>query len=182
MLNRITGIAIAAVALAQGVEAQVKIAFINAEAITASYKKFQEAQKEAQRFEEELTREFGKAQNELARMKENFDRQSLLMSEQRKKEEEQSIQKKQQELQQFLEEVSGQGGKLQRRTQELLEPVITEVNEAISRVAKDKGYDFVLNTASLAYANEDHDLTHFVLESLEEESSQAEGRPGAGSR
>ncbi len=159
---------IALVALgAADAKAQTKIGYIDADAITTAYKRFQDAQKKAQRYEEELTKEFNKSQNELARLKENFDRQSLLMSEGRKKEEQQNIERKQLELQKFLEDVSGQGGKLQRKTQELLQPIILRVNEAIAAVAKDKGYDFVLNTAAIAYADEDLDLTQFVLEQLE---------------
>jgi len=159
---------IALVALgAADAKAQTKIGYIDADAITTAYKRFQDAQKQAQRYEEELTKEFNKSQNELARLKENFDRQSLLMSEGRKKEEQQNIERKQLELQKFLEDVSGQGGKLQRKTQELLQPIILRVNEAIAAVAKDKGYDFVLNTAAIAYADEDLDLTQFVLEQLE---------------
>ena len=180
MLKKVVMILIAPFMIAGGVIAQ-KIAYIDADAITSNFQKFQDAQKEAQRFEEELTREFSKAQNELARMKDSFEKQSLLMSEQRKKEEQQSIQKKEVELQQFLEEVSGQGGKLQRKTQELLQPIIGQVNEVIAGVAKDKGYDFVFNTAALAYANEDHNLTKFVLEALEEVTkAELERETGSG--
>ena len=141
MLGRLGAAVVAAVMIAMvptDAVAQSKIGYIDADAITTTYKRFQDAQKEAQRFEEELTKEFNKSQNELARLKENFDRQSLLMSEQRKKEEQQNIERKQQELQKFLEDVSGQGGKLQRKTQELLQPIILRVNEAIATVAKDK--------------------------------------------
>ena len=168
-----------ALACVARVEAQAKIGYIDADAITTTYKRFQDAQKNAQRYEEELTKEFNKSQNELARLRENFDRQSLLMSEQRKKEEQQNIERKQQELQKFLEDVSGQGGKLQRKTQELLQPIILRVNEAIAMVAKDKGYDFVLNTAAIAFANEDLDLTQMVLDQLEKEDEEAlKNKPG----
>jgi outer membrane protein len=185
MLGRI-GVALTVAALvlfgAPKAEAQAKIGYIDADAITTSYKRFQDAQKDAQRYEEELTKEFNKSQNELARLKENFDRQSLLMSEQRKKEEQQNIERKQVELQKFLEDVSGQGGKLQRKTQELLQPIILRVNSAIATVAKDKGYDFVLNTAAIAYANEDLDLTKMVLEQLEKEDEASLKNPGGANR
>ncbi len=162
---------------------QLKIGYIDAEMITSNYERFQDAQKEAAQFEQELTREFNKQQNELQRLKENFERQSLLMSEQRKKEEQQSIQRKQQELQKFLEEVSGQQGKLQRRTQELLQPIIQRVNEAIATVAQEQDYDFVLNTGAIAFADEAHDLTEQVLEQLkrrDEEEMQSAGPVGSG--
>ena len=176
MLGRLGAAVVAAVMIAMvptDAVAQSMSGYIDADAITTTYKRFQDAQKEAQRFEEELTKEFNKSQNELARLKENFDRQSLLMSEQRKKEEQQNIARKQQELQKFLEDVSGQGGKLQRKTQELLQPIILRVNEAIATVDKDKGYDFVLTTAAIAFANEDFDLTQDVLEHLEKEDEEA---------
>ena len=175
MLGRLGAVFVSALVVfgTAKVEAQTKIGYIDADAITTSYKSFQDAQKKAQRYEEELTKEFNKSQNELARLKENFDRQSLLMSEQRKKEEQQNIERKQLELQKFLEDVSGQGGKLQRKTQELLQPIILRVNEAIAAVAKDKGYDFVLNTAAIAFADEDLDLTQLVLEQLEKEDDEA---------
>ena len=171
MHKTVTKILIAICLLIGGASAQ-KIAYIDADAITTNFRKFQEAQKEAQRFEEELTREFRKAQNELEGMKDSYEAQVLLMSERKKKEKQQSIQKKEVELQQFLEEVSGQGGKLQRKTQELLQPIIGQVNEVIAEVAKDKGYDFVLNTAALAFADENHNLTQFVLEALEEATKE----------
>jgi outer membrane protein len=173
---RTVAIAVAALALmvpGGQAHAQLKIGYIDAEMITSSYKRFQEAQKEAQRYEEELTRDFNKQQNELAQLKETFERQSLLMSEQRKKDEQVSIQRKQADLQKFLEDVSGQNGRLQRKTQELLQPIIQRVNEAIATVSKEKGYDFVLNTAAIAYANEQYDLTKLVLEQLEKEDTEA---------
>jgi len=174
MVRFALAVAVAALAVVQSpqVEAQAKVGYIDADAITNGYKRFQDAQKTAQQYEEELTKEFNKSQNELARLQENFDRQGLLMSEQRKKEEQQNIDRKKAELQKFLEDVSGQGGKLQRKTQELLQPIILRVNEAIATVAKDKGYDFVLNTASIAYANEDFDLTALVLEQLQKEDEE----------
>jgi outer membrane protein len=184
MLGRLGAALIVALSLscATRVEAQTKIGYIDADAITTTYKHFQDAQKNAQKYEEELTKEFNKSQNELARLKENYDRQSLLMSEQRKKEEQQNIERKQAELQKFLEDVSGQGGKLQKKTQELLQPIILRVNEAIATVAKDKGYDFVLNTAAIAFANEDLDLTQLVLEQLEKEDEEALKNQTGGTR
>ena len=88
MHKTVTKILIAICLLIGGASAQ-KIAYIDADAITTNFRKFQEAQKEAQRFEEELTREFRKAQNELERMKDSYEAQVLLMSERKKKEKQQ---------------------------------------------------------------------------------------------
>ena len=59
-----------------------------------------------------------------------------------------------------------QRGRLAQKTQELSEPIIRKVNEVITQVAEDEGFDFVLNSAALAYAKEIHDLTDKVLGNL----------------
>ena len=160
---------IVTIAVAPASWAQTKIGFIDSGHITENYKEFQEARKEAQRYERELTREYNKKQDEFEKMKENFERQSLLMSDGRKREEEQALGKKQQELQRWLDEVTGPEGKLSRKNQELLEPVLRKVNLVIERVAKESDYDFVLNSAAIAYGNEAYDLTQKVMEVLQKE-------------
>ena len=44
-------------------------------------------------------------------------------------------------------------------------------------VAKDNGYDFVFNTAALAYGDEAHDLTEKVLEALQKELEAESAAP-----
>jgi outer membrane protein len=150
-----------------GAEAQMKIGYIDSEKILNEYKPYLDAQKEFQRYEEELEREVSTRRNDLMKMQETFERQALLLSEKRKQEEQQSIMQKQQDLQRFVQEAADpQRGRLAQKTQELSEPIIRKVNEIITRVAEDESYDFVLNSAALAYAKEVHDLTPKVLEAL----------------
>ncbi len=148
--------------------AQMKVGFLNSEEILAKYKPYQEAQKEYQRYEEELNRDFSKLNNELEKMKETYERQKLLLSEKRKEEEQQAIQKKQADLQRFVEEVMDpERGKLARKNQDLSGPILAKVNEVVQQVAKENGYDYIINATALAYANEDHNMTTKILEALE---------------
>jgi outer membrane protein len=148
-------------------QAQMKLGYIDSEKILSEYKPYLDAQKEFQRYEEELEREVSKRRNDLIKMQETFERQALLLSEKRKQEEQQAIMQKNQELQRFVQEAADpQRGRLAQKTQELSEPIIRKVNEIITQVAEDENYDFVLNSAALAYAKEVHDLTDKVLEAL----------------
>lgn len=165
--------------------AQMKVGYLNPEEILAKYKPYQEAQKEYQRYEEELNREFSKLNNELEKMKETYERQKLLLSEKRKEEEQQAIGKKQADLQRFVEEVMDpERGKLAKKNQDLSAPILAKVNEVVQRVAKENGYDYIINATALAYANEDHDMTPKILESLEAEleAQQEQQQPGGGPR
>lgn len=150
--------------------AQVKIGFIDPEAITTNYKPFLDANKEVKRYQLELEREFNKQQNELVKMKENYERQALLLSDKRKQEDEKAMMRKEQDLQRFLQEVSDpEKGKLARKNAEVLRPIVAKVNLVVQEVAKGNDYDFVLNTAALAYANEAYDLTEKVLQALKKD-------------
>ena len=160
--------------------AQSKVAFFDPQQILGQFKPFQEAQREYGRYEEELNREFTKMQNELQEMKDEYERQKLMLYGAKKQEREKALMRKEEELQRLVSEVTDpERGKLTKKQQELTQPILAQVNEVVAKVAKDNGYDYVLNTAALVYANEDHDLTEKVLEeldkSLEEEAGSAAG-------
>ena len=160
--------------------AQSKVAFFDPQQILGQFKPFQEAQREYGRYEEELNREFTKMQNELQEMKDEYERQKLMLYGAKKQEREKALMRKEEELQRLVSEVTDpERGKLAKKQQELTQPILAQVNEVVAKVAQDNGYDYVLNTAALVYANEDHDLTEKVLEeldkSLEEEAGSAAG-------
>lgn len=160
--------------------AQSKVAFFDPQKILGKFKPFQEAQREYGRYEEELNREFTKMQNELQEMKDEYERQKLMLYGAKKQEREKALMRKEEELQRLVSEVTDpERGKLAKKQQELTQPILAQVNEVVAKVAQDNGYDYVLNTAALVYANEDHDLTEKVLEeldkSLEEEAGSAAG-------
>jgi outer membrane protein len=75
-------------------QAQMKLGYIDSEKILSEYKPYLDAQKEFQRYEEELEREVSKRRNDLIKMQETFERQALLLSEKRKQEEQQAIMQK----------------------------------------------------------------------------------------
>ena len=166
-MSRTIFVALTMALTVSSVGAEMKLGYIDSQKILEQYKPYLDALKEFSRYEEELGREINTMQNDLAKIQETYERQSLLLSEKRKQEEQQSIVKKQRDLQRFVQEATDpQRGRLARKTAELSEPIIQKVNEVIKRVAEDDGFDFVLNSAALAYAKEDHDLTEKVLEAL----------------
>lgn len=156
-------------------QAQMKIGYIDAQMILANYKEFQEADRKYRDFERELEREVTKRRNELQEMQGNYERQSLILTEKRKQEEQQAILKKQEELQRYVAEVADpQKGTLVQKNQELSGPVYQKVNSVIQQIAKDDGYDFVLNSEAMAFAKEEHNLTEKVLEALEKQRTEEE--------
>lgn len=74
------------------------------------------------------------------------------------REEEQKIQEYEQEMQ----------GKIMTRREELLQPILDQINSLIEEVSKAEGYDYVidLSSGSLLFADEQFDITDKVREKL----------------
>jgi outer membrane protein len=162
--------------------AQMKVGYLDSEEILAKYKPLQEAEKEVQRFRTELEKEYTERENELKKLQATYDNRKLIASKSWKEETERELARMQQDIQRFLQEIGDPArGKLAKKNQEILAPILNKVNEVVQGVAKDNGYDFVFNTAALAYANEEHDLTQMVLEALEKELEAAEKKKEAAS-
>jgi outer membrane protein len=157
----------ACVVVASTARAQAKIAFFDPNEIRTKYKPFQEAEREYNLYEGELQKELKKLESALRKKQTTFERQKVMYMENRRREEEQALKTQEEGLQRFLAQVTDpERGKLALKQQELLAPLLKRVNDVISQVAKEDGYDFVLNAASVVYFNEEYNLTQKVLDEL----------------
>ena len=155
--------------------AQAKIGYLDSEQILAKYKPFQEAEKEVQGYRMELEREYSKRENELKKLEATYEQRKLISSKSWKDETEREIARKRAELSRFLQDIGDPArGKLTQKNQEILAPILNKVNEVVQIVAKNNGYDFVFNSAALAYANDEHDLTEKILEALQKDLEAVE--------
>ena len=106
--------------------------------------------------------------NKLDSLKQDYDRQRLLMSEIRRKEKEQEMTQMEQSIQQFQLEKFGPEGEIYRLQVEKMKPITNKINNAINIVGKEQGYDIILYALSgaIVYALPQYDLTEAVLEEL----------------
>ncbi len=147
--------------------AQAKIAFFDPNEIRTKYKPFQEAEREYNQYEGELQKELKELESALRKKQTTFERQKVMYMENRRREEEQALKRQEEDLQRFLAQITDpERGKLALKQQELLTPLLKRVNEVISLVAREDGYDFVLNATSVVYFNDEYNLTQKVLDEL----------------
>jgi outer membrane protein len=104
---------------------------------------------------------------ELRTMNDEYDKQKLILSADKKAEKEAAIGAKEQALQAYTRDISGPGGRAERRMKELVQPLYDKITAAIEKVAIANNYDFVFNSAGLAYARKELDITDKVIEMLE---------------
>lgn len=144
-----------------------KFAFIDSEKIQASYKEWVKAQEqfntEYQAWEDEANR----MQQELQDMIDEYKLRENILSADKKTEREAAIAAKEQALASFTREISAPGGTAEQRMNQLVKPLYEKITAAIEKVAIDDNYDFVFNSAGLAYAKKELDITDKVIEILE---------------
>ena len=144
-----------------------KFGFIDSDKIQENYKEWVTAQEQ---FNTELKAwedEAAAMENELREMLEDYEKQKLILSADKKAEKEAAIQAKDQALASFTREISSPGGRAERRMNELVKPLYEKITAAIEKVAIEENYEFVFNSAGLAYAKKELDITDKVIEVLE---------------
>jgi len=156
-------------ALASVSSAQIgKFGYVDSDKIFASYKDWVKAQEEFNTEYKAWDEEARSMQAELDEMVDEFDKQKLILSPDKKKEREAAIEAKRQALDAFTKQIFGPSGEAERRNNMLVKPLLEKINAAIERVATEENYDFIFNSAGLAYAKKDFDITDKVLDVLEE--------------
>ena len=98
-----------------------------------------------------------------------YDKQKLILSEDKRREKEATILAKQEALDAFTRQIYSPGGKADKKQEQLIVPLLERVTKAIELVAIEGNYDviFTLNSG-LGYIKESYDVTDKVLEQLEQ--------------
>jgi outer membrane protein len=151
--------------------AELKIGVVNSAVILSEYEGYKIAQqkfdKEVAKWEQEAT----ERQKEMLTLKDQLEKQSLLLSEERKKEIEAQLQAKSTEYQQFLNQKFGQQGEAAKKNEELAKPVLERINAIIDQIAKTDNYDMIFDrqAGGILFFKTAYDLTSRVLQVLSAE-------------
>jgi outer membrane protein len=171
MRNSIIITVVAMFVAAVAVSAEMKVGYINSELIFAKYEGTKEAQdkfnKEVAKWEQEAS----KKQKDIKDMKDQLDKQSLLLSNERKRELEDSLRQKMALYEKFLQEKFGQKGEALTKNEELTKPIIEKINKILEKIAKEENYDFIFDArgGGIVYAMPKYDLSERVLMLLNKE-------------
>lgn len=161
---------IIAVALASAGFAQIgKFGYVDSDKIFAEFKEWQKAQEQFNTEYKAWDDEAKSMQKDLEDMQVEYEKQKLILSADKKKEREAAIEAKRQALDAYTKEVFGPSGTAERKNNELVKPLLDKINAAIEKVATEGNYDFIFNSAGLAYAKKDYDITSKVMTVLESE-------------
>jgi len=151
--------------------AQMKIGYINSEAIMQQLPEAQDAQKQLDGISSDWQTELAKMQTDLQHKFEDYDKKKLIMSDKRRAEVEKELQDLDKKMVDFRTAKFGANGELFTKQNELMKPIQDKVFKAVKDVANEGDYDYVFDKSSstlLMYSNEKNDLTSKVLAKLQQ--------------
>ena len=156
-------------ALSPNLYSQLKIGYVDSDAIMKQLPDAQDAQKQLDQFVADWQQELNKMQDEWKKKFDEYDKRKLIMTEQRRADAERELRDMDQKIVDFRTQKFGQNGELFNKQNELMKPVQDRVFKAVQDVAREDGYDYVFDKSGdilLMYANEKYDLTQKVFAKL----------------
>ena len=146
----------------------LRVAHVDSKLIFDGYKGTKKAQEEYDRQVAKWEQQANLLQKELAAIKENLAKQSLMLSDEKRKELEADYAKKDTELKEFIDRVYGRTGELITENEKVSAPIISLIKKAVTEIALQEGYDMVVDraTGAVLFWKDENDLTKKVLDYL----------------
>lgn len=149
----------------------LKIGYIDSIKIFAQYEGTQEAERLYKRDVDQWTAKKKKMEEDITRMRDELQAQSLMLSEEKKKEKKLELDRKMDEYETFMKETFGDSGLAAKRNKELTQPIVDKINKILEDLAKAQGYTLIFDVANtdIVYADKSLDLTDVVLTKLKQQ-------------
>ncbi|MFP4458378.1 MAG: OmpH family outer membrane protein [Candidatus Zixiibacteriota bacterium] len=169
-MRRVLLLSIAMILATIALSADIRIAYYDSEQIRNDWSEFRDAQGKFDKEMVEYEAEADSMQNELMELRADYEKQSMMLSDDKRVEKEKIIMQKQQEYQAFLQQVFGEGGLAEQRNQKLTEPLVEKISVVLQEMANTEGYSLILDASgavnNIAYIDESLDITDKVVEEL----------------
>ena len=155
---------------------EFKIGYLNADKILTELDEVRQVQIQLEKEQRKIESDYMNLEMELDSLFRSYEQQKMLMSEERRTKLEKTLTDKQAEIQRFQAEKVGPQGEIYKIHDQLMAPVYAKIDEAIQKVGKQEGYDYIFNVVSggIVYALPQYDLTDLVVKELEKISETNE--------
>ncbi|MCK4549549.1 MAG: OmpH family outer membrane protein [Candidatus Krumholzibacteria bacterium] len=149
--------------------AEIKIGYIDTVKIFANYKETIEAEEVYKKEVEVWKKQAEEMETELARMREEIQSQSLMLSAEKLEEKRLVFDQRMKDYQKYMQDIFGETGEAARRNKELTEPIVEKINGIIEIVAEEEGFTLVLDSSQgvIVYADKEIDITDMIIARLD---------------
>ena len=160
----------ALILFAGSANSQQKIGYVDSKVILETLQDARDAQTNLDNMVQKWKLELQSLNDSLFIMKDDYDKKKLILTEKIKQQKEEELKLQEKKITDFKQNKFGESGEYFQKQTELMKPVQDRVFKAIQDVAKEGGYDFVIDRSTqlmLLYMNDRYDLTQKVIKKLE---------------
>jgi outer membrane protein len=160
----------ALILIAVNVFSQQKIGYVDSKVILEQLQDARDAQTNLDNMVQKWKFELQGLNDSLSVMKDDFDKKKLILTDKVRSQTEEQITLMEKRVNDYKLGKFGENGEYFQKQSELMKPVQDRVFKAIQDVAKEGGYDFVIDRSTqlmLLYMNDRYDLTQKVIKKLE---------------
>jgi len=164
---------------------RVSLAYIDSDYILGRMPEYKSAQQQLDDAAANWEVEAGKLEAKLSQMVKDFSAEEILLTSDQRGQRKEAITKQETELVKFREEKFGTDGELFKKRSQLIKPIQDKMFEAVQKVAKQEGLDYIFDKASgvqMLYANPKYDKTFEVMEELGIPLTENEAKPKGGAK
>ena len=148
----------------------LKVGYIRSDVIMQRYPEYRDVGNKLKAENEDWLAEVDKMESNILRMETEMEELRLILSQEQKEKREQELNQARKELQKYRQDTwYDENSRYIKRRNELLEPVNARVNDAVWKVAEERGLDIVFDTVAgnIVYVKPAFDMTELVLEELQ---------------
>jgi outer membrane protein len=148
---------------------EIKLGYIDTVKIFAEFKETVAAEEIYKKEVDAWKKKASDMEADLAKMREEIQSQSLMLSEDKLAEKKLEFDQKMKDYNQFMSDIFGENGQAAKRNKELTQPIVEKINGVIAKIAEDEGYTIIFDAAqgNIVYAKKMLDLTDKVMEQLQ---------------
>ncbi len=149
---------------------QTKVGYIDSKKIIDNMQEAKDAKTKLDNLVNDWQKEMTVLQDSVKKMKEDFDKKKLILTEQMKTDLEKKIKDVEELVTNFRSQKFGENGEYSQKQIEFMRPVYDKIFKAIEIVAKQEDFDYVFDRSGdflLLFVNEKYDLTGKVQRILE---------------
>jgi outer membrane protein len=164
---------------------RVSLAYIDSDYILGRMPEYKSAQQQLDDAAANWEAEAGNLEAKLSQMVKDFSAEEILLTSDQRGQRKEAITKQETELVKFREEKFGTDGELFKKRSQLIKPIQDKMFEAVQKVAKQEGLDYIFDKASgvqMLYANPKYDKTFEVMEELGIPLTENEAKPKGGAK
>lgn len=146
-----------------------KFAYVDSEYILGQMPEYRSAQKQLDDLAQQWQKELDDKMAEVEKMYREYQDEKILLTEEVRQRRERAIDDKEKAAKDFQKAKFAADGELYKKRMELIKPIQDKVFDAIQKVAKKGGYDFIFDKAGevvMLYSNAKFDMSDNVLQEM----------------